>query len=129
MSVERRYYVYIMASKRKGTLYIGVSQPIINRVWEHKNDVLEGFTKKYGVHMLVWYESFEDVHLAIAREKQLKGWNRDWKIKLIERMNPRWDDLYEKLVEGEGMTLDYKKMVAEFNAKFEGKRTDKPLSP
>ena len=105
MNEEKRYSVYIMASKRNGTLYIGFSGDILKRMWEHKNDLREGFTKKYRVHTLVWYEMFSDPNAAIAREKQLKGWNRAWKIRLIERMNPNWRDLFKDLVEGAGYSL------------------------
>ena len=90
------YYVYIMASKKNGTLYIGVTNDLIKRVYAHKNDLVEGFTKKYGVHQLVYYEQTEDVKSAIQREKQLKKWNRGWKIELIEKMNPDWKDLYDE---------------------------------
>jgi putative endonuclease len=82
-----QYYIYILASKRNGTLYIGVTNNLVRRVWEHKNDVVEGFTKKYGVHQLVWYEVADTPGAAIAREKQLKKWNRAWKLKLIEEKN------------------------------------------
>jgi len=91
----KTYYVYLMASKRNGTLYIGVTNDLAQRVWEHKNDVHEGFTKKYGVHRSVWYEATTDVAAAIQREKQMKKWHRQWKINLIEEENPNWDDLYE----------------------------------
>ena len=94
----KTYYVYIMASKKNGTLYIGMTNDLIRRVWQHKNNVHEGFTKKYGVHRLVWYEATNDVHGAIQREKQMKKWNRQWKINLIEQENPEWDDLYEGLL-------------------------------
>ena len=90
------YYVYILASKRNGTLYTGVTGDLANRVWQHKNDVIEGFTRKYGVHMLVWFEEYADVHVAIEREKQIKGWNRAWKIRLIEKSNSGWNDLFDK---------------------------------
>lgn len=92
------YYVYILASKRNGTLYIGVTNDLIRRVYEHKNELLPGFTKKYHVHHLVYYEQTEDVKNAILREKRLKTWKRAWKIKLIEDFNPRWKDLYNDLV-------------------------------
>jgi len=88
------YYVYIMASKRNGTLYIGVTNDIIKRVHQHRNDEVEGFTAKYKIHHLVWYESCKDIREAIAREKQLKKWNRKWKLALIENSNPQWQDLY-----------------------------------
>ncbi len=94
---EHVYFVYILASKRNGTLYIGVTNDIIRRAWEHKNDLIAGFTKKYGVHILVWYEFHEDINAAIAREKQLKKWNRAWKIKLIEKENSGWNCLWERL--------------------------------
>jgi putative endonuclease len=92
------YFVYILASQRNGTLYTGVTNDVIRRAWQHKENVVEGFTKKYGVHILVWFETHEDINVAIAREKQIKGWNRAWKIKMIEKANPQWRDLYEKLV-------------------------------
>jgi putative endonuclease len=92
------YFVYILASQRNGTLYIGVTNDILRRTWEHKNDLIAGFTKKYSVHILVWYELYEDVYAAIGREKQLKGWNRSWKIKLIEKHNSGWNDLYERMM-------------------------------
>ena len=98
MEVWIMYYIYIMASKRNGTLYIGVTNNLLKRVYEHKNDLVEGFTKKYGVHRLVYYEQTEDVKSAIQREKRLKKWKREWKIDLIEQMNPDWVDLYDKLL-------------------------------
>lgn len=91
------YCVYILASKRNGTLYVGVTSDLKKRVHQHKDNVLEGFTKKYGVHALVHYECGEDVEAALAREKQLKKWNRKWKLNLIEKDNPEWRDLYEEL--------------------------------
>jgi putative endonuclease len=90
--------VYMLASQRNGTLYIGVTSDLIKRVWEHKQDSVEGFTKKYGVHDLVWYEQHEDILAEIAREKTLKEWKRAWKLELIEKMNPELKDLYEDLV-------------------------------
>ncbi|MFO1000981.1 MAG: GIY-YIG nuclease family protein [Planctomycetaceae bacterium] len=87
--------VYILASQRNGTLYIGVTSDLVQRVWQHKNDVFEGFTKEYGVHMLVWYELHEDMETAIIREKRLKKWNREWKLRLIEEKNPDWKDMYD----------------------------------
>jgi putative endonuclease len=92
------YYVYIMASKRNGTLYIGMTNDLIRRTFEHKNDLTEGFTKKYKVHSLVYFEECGDVESVIIREKQLKKWNRVWKLRLIERSNPQWKDLYEDLL-------------------------------
>jgi len=90
--------VYMLASRRNGTLYIGVTSDLVRRVWEHKQDFVEGFTKQYGVHDLVWYEQHEDMLAAISREKMLKEWKRAWKLELIEKMNPEWKDLYESLV-------------------------------
>lgn len=92
------YYIYILASKPYGTLYIGVTNDLIRRVWEHKNDFVEGFTKRYGVHMLVYYEQCESIESAITREKQLKKWKRRWKLELIEKMNPGWKDLYQDII-------------------------------
>jgi putative endonuclease len=94
----KTYYVYMMASRKNGTLYIGVTSDLVRRVWQHKNDILEGFTQKYGVHRLVWYESTTDAHTAIQREKRLKKWRRQWKIDLIEEDNPNWEDLYGSLM-------------------------------
>lgn len=90
--------VYILASKRRGTLYIGVTSDLIKRVWEHKNGFVPGFTKKYNIHNLVYYESHEDMESAILREKQMKKWNRMWKIRLIEELNPKWNDLYKDIL-------------------------------
>jgi len=92
------YYVYILASNRNGTLYIGVTNDLLKRVYEHKNNLIDGFTKKYSVHRLVYYEQCPDVESALQREKQLKKWNRKWKLGLIEKENPEWIDLYEQLV-------------------------------
>jgi putative endonuclease len=93
----KQYYVYILASKRNGTLYVGVTSDLIKRVYEHKNNVVDCFTKKYGVKMLVWYDKTDDAISAITREKQIKKWKRDWKIELIEENNPEWRDLYQDL--------------------------------
>jgi putative endonuclease len=93
----RQPCVYILASARNGTLYTGVTSDLIKRVWEHKSDLVEGFTKRYGVHVLVWFELHEDMLSAIRREKTIKGWKRRWKIELIETMNPEWRDLYAEL--------------------------------
>jgi putative endonuclease len=87
-----------MASKQNGTLYIGVTGDLAKRAWEHKNKLLEGFTKKYGVHRLVYYEMHGDMLSAIAREKQMKKWNRAWKLELIEEKNPEWNDLWDEIV-------------------------------
>ena len=91
-------WVYIMASKRNGTLYIGVTNNLQRRVFEHKNALIPGFTKRYSVHRLVWYEAYPTVPLAIQREKHMKKWQRDWKIRAIEERNPDWSDLYGSLV-------------------------------
>lgn len=88
------YYVYILASKKYGTLYIGVTSDLVRRVYEHKTKVGPGFTKRYGVDKLVLFETFDDPTSAIAREKELKKWRRDWKTRLIDEQNPNWDDLY-----------------------------------
>ena len=89
--------VYILASDRNGTLYIGVTSDLITRIWQHKNDLAKGFTQKYQTHYLVWYEPHATMESAIAREKLLKKWNRIWKLRLIEQFNPDWLDLYEQL--------------------------------
>jgi putative endonuclease len=89
------YYVYILASKRNGTLYIGVTNDLSRRLAEHKNKLISGFTAKYNVHTLVYYESTSDINSAISREKQIKEWKRTWKIELIEKENPDWKDLSE----------------------------------
>ena len=97
MRGERQYYVYVLASKIGGTLYIGVTNNLVRRVHEHREKLVEGFTKRYGVAKLVYYEVYSDVEAAITREKQMKKWNRAWKIRLIEEDNPNWDDLYTKV--------------------------------
>ena len=89
----REYYVYILASRRNGTLYIGVTNDLSSREYEHREGTAEGFTKRYGVKLLVYFETFSDVRDAIAREKALKKWRRDWKLELIESSNPQWQDL------------------------------------
>jgi len=89
--------VYIMANKPNGTLYIGVTSNLMQRVWEHKNNFVEGFTKRYNIHHLVYFEQHEDMFSAITREKRLKKWNRSWKIRIIEKQNPEWKDLYDSL--------------------------------
>ena len=94
----KQYYVYILASQRNGTLYIGVSNDLVKRVYEHKQDITYGFTKKYQVHALVFYEAHNNIEEAITREKQLKKWNRAWKIRLVEELNPEWDDLYYQII-------------------------------
>jgi putative endonuclease len=91
-------YVYILASDRNGTLYIGVTSDLVKRVWEHRNSVVDGFTKKYGCKLLVWYEAHGDLQEARYRELQMKKWKRIWKLSEIEQMNPDWQDLYPNLI-------------------------------
>ncbi len=91
------YYTYILASKPKGTLYIGMTNNLVRRLWEHKEELQSGFTKKYAVHRLVWYEEHATAENAIHREKRLKHWNRAWKIDLIEKANPDWSDLWDEI--------------------------------
>ncbi|PID52293.1 MAG: hypothetical protein CR972_02350 [Candidatus Moraniibacteriota bacterium] len=93
----KQYYVYILASQKNGTLYIGVTSNLQKRVFEHKEKLVAGFTEKYNVDKLVYFEQTGDVQSALLREKQLKKWNRDWKLKLIEEKNPQWNDLYDFL--------------------------------
>ncbi|MCU0596550.1 MAG: GIY-YIG nuclease family protein [Desulfobacterota bacterium] len=93
--MDKQFYVYILASKRSGTLYVGVTSDLIKRVWEHKNKLVKGFTEKYGVDKLVFYEVYTDAENAILREKQIKKWNRAWKLRLIEEKNPQWNDLFD----------------------------------
>ncbi len=96
--MERQPCVYLLASKRNGTLYAGVTSNLIKRIWQHKNNLVEGFTSKYRVHTLVWYELHETMEAAIQREKAIKNWKRTWKIKTIEAQIPRWLDLYPDLI-------------------------------
>ena len=98
--MERNPAIYILASKRNGTLYIGVTSDLVKRIWEHKNNLVEGFTKKYCAHNLVYFEQYEDMESAILREKQLKKWNRQWKVNLIEKQNPWWQDLWSSITDG-----------------------------
>ncbi len=95
---NRNPAVYILASKRNGTLYIGVTSDLIKRIWEHKHDLVEGFTRKYRVHVLVYFEQHDEMTEAIRRGKQLKKWNRAWKIELIEKANPEWRDLWQEII-------------------------------
>lgn len=90
--------VYILASRRNGTLYSGVTSNLVQRIWQHKNDAVDGFTRNYAVHSLVWYELHATMESAIGREKALKEWRRAWKLKLIETTNPHWRDLYDDIV-------------------------------
>jgi putative endonuclease len=93
MTEDRQYYVYILTNKSNNVLYIGVTNDLIRRIFEHKNKLVEGFTKKYNLRQLVYYEATNDIESAINREKQLKNWHRDWKINLIDQFNPEWKDL------------------------------------
>ena len=95
MARTKQPCVYILASKRNGTLYVGVTSDLVKRGWEHRTNAVDGFTKKYGVHALVYYELHENMISAITREKQLKKWNRAWKLRLIEERNPEWHDLWQ----------------------------------
>jgi putative endonuclease len=96
--MEKLFCVYMMASRRRGTIYIGITSNLVKRVWEHREGVVEGFTKQYNVKRLVWYEVHEDPVEAITREKRLKEWRRSWKIDLIEEKNPYWRDLFGTLI-------------------------------
>jgi len=95
---HRQPAVYLLASKMNGTLYVGVTSNLVKRIWEHKNNLVEGFTKRYEVHDLVWYEMHETMLSSIAREKAIKNWKREWKIRSIREMNPEWKDLYLSIV-------------------------------
>jgi putative endonuclease len=99
MSKQRSFWVYVLASRIGGTLYIGVTNDLVRRDFEHREGVAESFTKKYGVHRLVYFEQFDDIENAIRREKRLKSWNRAWKIRLIEESNPNWIDLYYQIAQ------------------------------
>jgi len=94
----KKYYVYILASKRNGTMYIGITSDLIKRIWQHKQKRAEGFTKKYNVSTLVYFEEYSDPKEAIKREKNIKAWQRKWKLGLIEENNPNWEDLYNKII-------------------------------
>lgn len=93
-----QYFIYILANERNGTLSIGVTNNLVKRVYEHRNGLVDGFSKKYHVHMLVYFESTNDINSAILCEKQLKKWERNWKLSLIEKNNPEWKDLYEDIL-------------------------------
>jgi putative endonuclease len=99
------FFVNILCSKRNGTLYTGVTSDLIKRIYEHKNDLADGFTRKYGIHHLVWYEMHRSAETAIPREKQIKKWNRRWKLDLIEKINPNWNDIYDELINSTGFPL------------------------
>jgi putative endonuclease len=94
----KQYYVYILASKKNGTLYIGVTNDLVKRIHEHKQNFIDGFTKEYNVHALVYYEQHNEIEEVILREKQMKKWNRKWKIRLIEENNPEWKDLHDEIL-------------------------------
>jgi putative endonuclease len=96
--MDKSSYVYILASEPYGTLYIGVTSHLVKRIWEHREGVVEGFSKQYGVKQLVWYEVHSEIVHAITREKQIKKWNRNWKVNLIQEMNPDWRDLYDEIL-------------------------------
>ncbi len=96
--MQRQPCVYLLASKRNGTLYAGVTSDLVKRIWEHKSDLVEGFTRKHRIHTLVWYEAHETMESAIRREKVIKKWNRHWKLKMIEAENLHWRDLYDELL-------------------------------
>jgi putative endonuclease len=95
--MEKSSYVYILSSGLYGTLYIGVTSDLIKRVWQHREGLVDGFTKQYGVKQLVWFEQHTDIYAAITREKQIKKWRRDWRIELIQKTNPLWRDLFEDI--------------------------------
>jgi putative endonuclease len=95
--VEKTGFVYIMASARNGTIYLGVTSDLPKRVWEHRTGTIAGFTRKHGCHLLVWYEAYDDLEAARQRELRMKEWKRAWKVKEIEGVNPNWDDLFEAL--------------------------------
>ena len=94
---EKRYYVYILAKERNSTFYTGFTEGLVKRTWEHKNEQAESFTKKYGIKTLVYYEVFDNYDAALKREKRLKKWNRAWKMRVIEEINPKWEDLFEQI--------------------------------
>lgn len=98
--MPKSYFIYILANKRNGTLYVGVTNNLLARVHQHKEGEVKSFTKKYKINKLVYYEECTDVNAAIVREKRLKRWNRQWKLELIEKFNPHWEDLYQTLISG-----------------------------
>jgi putative endonuclease len=98
----KSYFVYLLASGRNGTLYVGVTNDVIRRVAEHREGLADGFTKKYHVHHLMWFEAHEEIDQAILREKQIKRWKREWKLELFRETNPRWEDLYPALLANGG---------------------------
>ena len=96
--INKSYWVYILSFQRNGTLYIEITNNLVKRIWEHKNKKVDGFTKKYEIHHLVYYEQYNNPESAITREKQIKKWNRLWKIRIIEEKNPEWKDLYQEIL-------------------------------
>ena len=96
--MDKQPCVYLLANKRNGTLYAGVTSNLVKRIWEHKSHLVEGFTKKYNVTLLVWYELHDSMESAIHKEKMIKNWKRVWKLKVIEEQNPAWDDLYDEIL-------------------------------
>ncbi len=94
---EKKFYVYILAKARNSTFYVGITSELPQRTWKHKNGIYDGFTKKYGIDKLVYYEIYDDAENAILREKRLKKWNRLWKVRIIGQMNPEWNDLYDSI--------------------------------
>jgi putative endonuclease len=96
--MEKRGYVYILTNQPFGTLYIGVTSDLVKRIWEHKQKLVDGFSKKYGLDQLVYYEAYDDIETAIVREKAMKEWKRNWKLRQIMEMNPDWNDLYEEII-------------------------------
>lgn len=96
---EKKFYVYILATKANGTFYVGMTSDLVKRIWEHKNEITGGFTTEHGIKTLVYYEIFDDAENAIRREKRLKKWPRLWKMRVIEKMNPEWKDLYETITQ------------------------------
>jgi putative endonuclease len=96
--MPRAAYVYMLASRRYGTLYIGVTSDLVKRIWQHREGLIDGFTRQYGVKLLVWYEIHAEMLDAITREKQIKEWTRDWKLRLVHELNPGWRDLYPEII-------------------------------
>jgi len=97
--MDHQYFVYILTNGAYGTLHVGVTNDLVRRVWEHRNNVVKGFTETHALHRLVWYEVHGDIYEAITREKRIKKWHRDWKVNLIQSFNPDWDDLYDKIIQ------------------------------
>jgi putative endonuclease len=96
--MDRYFYVYILTNRRYGTLYVGITNDLVRRVWEHRNNAVPGFTREHELHRLVWYEQHATALEAIRQEKLIKKWHRDWKVNLVQRMNPDWEDLFESIV-------------------------------